>query len=77
MGKWKVLIADDEFIIRDGIRSSVNWESLNMEVVGEAEDGEEAVGMAIEHNIYIDRFKYAHYERDSSHEAFKRRTAVV
>ncbi|MEC1520575.1 response regulator [Neobacillus niacini] len=53
MRKWKVLIADDEFIIRDGIHSSVDWEKYNMEVVGEAEDGEEAVEIAINHQIDI------------------------
>ncbi|MGJ9384507.1 response regulator transcription factor [Salipaludibacillus sp. CF4.18] len=53
MKKWKVLIADDEFIIRDGIRSSVDWEKYNMEVIGEAEDGEEAVELAITHQIDI------------------------
>ncbi|WP_226035162.1 response regulator transcription factor [Aquibacillus saliphilus] len=53
MRKWKVLIADDEFIIRDGIRSSVEWEKHGMEVVGEAEDGEEAVELALEHQIDI------------------------
>ncbi|MDL4840896.1 response regulator transcription factor [Aquibacillus rhizosphaerae] len=53
MCKWKVLIADDESIIRDGIRSSVDWEKFDMEVVGEAEDGEEAVELAIKHQIDI------------------------
>ncbi|MDC3418233.1 response regulator transcription factor [Aquibacillus salsiterrae] len=53
MRKWKVLIADDEFIIRDGIRSSIDWEKNGMEVVGEAEDGEEAVELAVEHQIDV------------------------
>ncbi|MGN7295864.1 response regulator [Fredinandcohnia aciditolerans] len=53
MRKWKVLIADDEYIIRDGIHSSIDWEKFNMEVIGEAEDGEEAVELAIEHQIDI------------------------
>ncbi|SEA33516.1 two-component system, response regulator YesN [Thalassobacillus cyri] len=53
MGRLKVLIADDEFIIRDGILSSINWEQYEMEVVGEAEDGEEAVELALELQIDI------------------------
>ncbi|WP_186576032.1 response regulator transcription factor [Aquibacillus kalidii] len=53
MDKWKVLIADDEFIIRDGIRSSVDWDKFDMEVVGEAEDGEEAIELALEHKVDI------------------------
>ncbi|MUT64608.1 response regulator [Paenibacillus sp. NEAU-GSW1] len=45
---WKTLIADDEAIIREGIRGSIPWSELNMEVVGEAEDGEEALELAIQ-----------------------------
>jgi two-component system, response regulator YesN len=53
MNKWKVLIADDEYIIREGIRSSVDWEEFGMEVIGGAEDGEEAVELALKHQIDI------------------------
>jgi two-component system, response regulator YesN len=53
MNKWKVIIADDEYIIREGIRSSVEWEEFGMEVIGEAEDGEEAVELALKHQIDI------------------------
>ncbi len=50
---WKVLIADDEPIIREGIRDSVDWETMNMTVVGEAEDGEEALELCLAHRIDI------------------------
>ncbi|MNH81126.1 putative response regulatory protein [compost metagenome] len=50
---YRVLIADDEPIIREGIRDSVDWEQLGMEVVGEAEDGEEALELAQEYRIDI------------------------
>ncbi|WP_435169055.1 response regulator transcription factor [Paenibacillus glycanilyticus] len=50
---WKVLIADDESIIREGIRSSIPWEDLQLEVVGEAEDGEEALELAVEKQANI------------------------
>ncbi|MDQ0229379.1 response regulator transcription factor [Metabacillus malikii] len=50
---WKVLIADDEPIIREGIRDNVDWKSLNMEVAAEAEDGEEALALALELEIEI------------------------
>ncbi|ENH98016.1 hypothetical protein J416_02194 [Gracilibacillus halophilus YIM-C55.5] len=55
--EWNVLIADDEWMIREGIRSSIDWAALQMKVVGEAEDGEEAVELAIEYQadiIFID-----------------------
>lgn len=37
--QYRVLIADDEPIIREGIRDAVRWEELGMEVACEAEDG--------------------------------------
>lgn len=53
MRKWRTLIADDEAIIREGIRSSIPWEELKLEVVGEAEDGEEALELAVEKQAQI------------------------
>ncbi|MHA6532464.1 response regulator transcription factor [Paenibacillus sp. BAC0078] len=53
MDDWKVLIADDEAIIRDGIRQCVDWEELGMQVVAEAEDGEEALELAIRNEVHI------------------------
>jgi DNA-binding NarL/FixJ family response regulator len=45
--KKRVLIADDHGIVRDGVRSLLTHE-LGMEVVGEAEDGKQAVQLARE-----------------------------
>ena len=50
---YNVLIADDEPIIREGIRDCVDWDSLGMIVTAEAEDGEEALEMAMEQHIDI------------------------
>ncbi len=50
---WKVLIADDEPIIREGIHMAVDWASLDMEVAAEAEDGEEALELAVQHQVDI------------------------
>jgi two-component system, response regulator YesN len=45
---WKVLIADDEPKIRRGLRSLIGRCGEDLEVVAEAEDGEEAYGKAVE-----------------------------
>ncbi|ULT57333.1 response regulator [Neobacillus drentensis] len=42
----KLLIADDEPKILRGLKKSLDWEELNIEIVGEAEDGEIAFEMA-------------------------------
>lgn len=41
----KVIIADDERIQREGIAKHVKWPSYQMEVVGLAEDGEQALAL--------------------------------
>ncbi len=50
---YRVLIADDEPIIREGIREAMDWATFGMEVVGEAEDGEEALERAVELNVDV------------------------
>jgi two-component system response regulator YesN len=45
---WKVLIADDEPKIRRGLRNALDWEGLELDIAGEAEDGEMALHMAKE-----------------------------
>ncbi|MFS0880076.1 response regulator transcription factor [Metabacillus niabensis] len=50
---WNVLIADDEPIIREGIRDSVDWSSLSMNVIAEAEDGEEALELSLKYQVDI------------------------
>ncbi|MFC5470707.1 response regulator [Cohnella suwonensis] len=50
---WKVILADDEPIIREGIREAVDWETLGMRVVAEAEDGEEALELATSLGVHV------------------------
>ena len=38
----KVLIVDDEAIIRLGLREKINWEELGFTIVGEASNGVQA-----------------------------------
>lgn len=42
MSKYKLLIVDDEYFIRDGI-SSFEWDRLGFEVIGVAENGKDAI----------------------------------
>lgn len=39
----KMIIADDEYIVRDGLKTAISWEEFGIEVVAEAEDGEQAL----------------------------------
>lgn len=42
---YKVFIVDDEVIVREGIRSKIDWENTEFELAGEAADGEIALSM--------------------------------
>lgn len=44
----KILLIDDEVMIRTGIRTSIDWESYGMEIAGEASNGQEGLEKAIE-----------------------------
>lgn len=44
----KVLIADDEYIMRQGLKYIINWEDEGYEIVGEAANGQEALKLAQE-----------------------------
>ncbi|MDD6762498.1 MAG: response regulator, partial [Clostridiales bacterium] len=36
-----VLIVDDEYLVRRGIRETIDWQSYGFEIVGEASNGNE------------------------------------
>lgn len=42
---YRVLIADDDAIIRRGLKKTIDWESYGMEITGAACDGQEALAM--------------------------------
>ncbi|MDA3846649.1 MAG: response regulator, partial [Vallitaleaceae bacterium] len=41
----KVMIVDDEYLIRIGLKSTIQWEEMGFEVVCDAENGEQAMEM--------------------------------
>jgi len=42
----KVLIVDDEHLVRSLLRRCIDWKSIGMEIIGEATSGEEAINLA-------------------------------
>ncbi|MGZ7440355.1 response regulator [Paenibacillus sp. TH7-28] len=41
----KILIVDDEILVRQGIKHHLNWEQYGFQIVGEASNGKEALAM--------------------------------
>ncbi len=50
---FKVLIVEDETIIRDGLRSNIPWQEMGFEVVGSAENGRRAVEFIRENSVDV------------------------
>ena len=46
METYRVLLADDEAEIRQGISRKIHWESLGFELAAQAENGAEALELA-------------------------------
>ncbi len=46
----KVLIVDDEFLVRVGLESTIPWESYGFKVVGSARNGKEAIPLFQKHD---------------------------
>ncbi|MUG65281.1 response regulator [Paenibacillus campinasensis] len=44
----RILVVDDEPLVRIGIKSAIDWQAHGAEIVGEAEDGEQALRMMTE-----------------------------
>lgn len=44
----RIIIADDEPLVRIGLKSSIDWQEAGIEIVGEAADGEEALRLVDE-----------------------------
>ncbi len=43
----RVLIADDEAVIRSGLRQAINWEAYNAQIIGAAANGKTALSMIL------------------------------
>lgn len=48
-----ILIADDEYFIRQRIKKIIPWDTLNLELSGEAENGQEVLDLLHKHKVDI------------------------
>lgn len=42
----KVIIVDDEYLVRMGLKTTINWNEMGFEIVGDADNGEKALELA-------------------------------
>lgn len=49
MGKLKVLIVDDEYLIRNLLKMRIDWEQQGMQIIGEAANASDALDFVDKH----------------------------
>ena len=50
---YRLVIADDEFLVRNGLISCVNWNALGFEIMGQFEDGEDVIAYVSENPVDV------------------------
>lgn len=50
---YRLIIADDEFLVRNGLISCVDWNALGYEIVGQFEDGEDVIAYVSENPVDV------------------------
>lgn len=45
----KALVVDDEYLVRMGIRETIDWASHGIEIIGEADNGADGLSLAMQH----------------------------
>lgn len=50
---YRILLVDDEILVRDAIKENIDWKSLDCELVGDCENGKQAAEFVQEHPVDI------------------------
>ncbi len=72
---YRVLLVDDEILVRDAIRENIDWAGLDCELVGDCENGRQAIEFVKEHPVdivltdicmpYVDGMELSHFLHDN------------
>ena len=71
---YKILLVDDEILVRDAIRENIDWGKLDCELIGDCENGKQAVEFVKTHEVdivltdilmpYMDGMELSHFLHD-------------
>lgn len=50
---YKILLVDDEILVREAISAKIEWNKLGFELIGDCENGKEAIGFIKENQIDV------------------------
>lgn len=45
---YKMIIVDDEYLVRYGIEQTIDWSALGIEIIGAAKNGKEGLALALD-----------------------------
>ena len=72
---YKILLVDDEILVRDAIRENIDWKGMDCELVGDCENGQQAAEFVKEHEVdivltdicmpYMDGMELSHFLHDN------------
>ncbi len=72
---YRILLVDDEILVRDAIRENIDWEGMECELVGDCENGQQAAAFVQEHEVdivltdicmpYMDGMELSHFLHDN------------
>ena len=72
---YRVLLVDDEILVRDAIRNNIDWQGLGYELAGDCQNGKEAIEFVQEQPVdlvltdicmpYVDGMELSHYLHDN------------
>ena len=72
---YKILLVDDEILVRDAIRENIDWEKLDCELIGDCENGKQAVEFVKTYEVdivltdilmpYMDGMELSHFLHDN------------
>lgn len=72
---YRILLVDDEILVRDAIRENIDWEGLGCELAGDCQNGQEAAEFVKQHPVdivltdicmpYMDGMELSHFLHDN------------
>lgn len=72
---YRILLVDDEILVRDAIRENIDWAEMDCELVGDCENGQEAAEFVKKHPVdivltdicmpYMDGMELSHFLHDN------------
>lgn len=72
---YRILLVDDEILVRDAIRENIDWKGMDCELVGDCENGQQAVEFVKNHPVdivltdicmpYMDGMELSHFLHDN------------